>query len=77
MSKHAQSNDTRNLPVLNLRDLTVAELGALVDTLREAQIIAGSIASNPAVARMWQELCVLRMEVRSQFVTKFFEIERA
>lgn len=68
----------RSTPVLDLRKLTVKELASLVDTLRDAVRTAENVEDVDSVeydgiTRMWHDLCLLRLEVRSTFLVKFFE----
>ncbi len=70
------STDPGRAPLLNLRDLTPTELVSLVDTLRDAKRATEDAMLGAkdfeATARMWHELCLLRLEVRSSFLAKFF-----
>jgi hypothetical protein len=78
MARHRKSIDTGPTPVLDLSDLTVLELAALVNSLRNAQMTAGVVSMREvedfdALGRMWYEFASLRMEVRSAFLRRFFE----
>jgi hypothetical protein len=61
----------RRTPVLDLSQLTVMELGALVDALRDAQLQTDVL---PGMTAIWEDMCILRMEARSEFIRKFFEV---
>jgi hypothetical protein len=79
MARHSKPIDTGPTAVLDLSDLTVMELAALVNSLRNAQLTAGVVSMREvedfdALERMWYEFASLRMEVRSAFLARFFDV---
>jgi hypothetical protein len=71
MSRPQSADSLRRTPVLDLSQLTVMELGALVDALRDAQLQTDVL---PGMTAIWEDMCILRMEARSEFIRKFFEV---
>lgn len=73
MSQQSQPSDSRSATVLDLSPLTRMEAATLLNTLRNAQLDIEE--SNFAVSyQVWQDIVVLRLEVREVFLKKFFEV---
>lgn len=65
--------------VLDLSALTVAELGALTETIRDAYMRIGMVSMDEAedfaaTEATWRELLAIRLEVRGVFLRRFFEV---
>lgn len=74
MSQHAKPIDPGPSAVLDFSDLTVTELGALTEAMREGQLLAQD--AMPYNQGVWRELADLRMEVRTAFIIEFFNATR-
>lgn len=83
MAKHSRPTtpiDSRRTTVLagfatlpGVAKMTVAELGALVDMMRDAQLRTEDAGSSG----IWREMRDIRLEVRSLFIRKFFEVRQS